>query len=125
MPPFRPTVSSIGTYNYELAKYLCSLLQLYIPTNYCAQDSFTFVNEIQDIPLSGNFMVSFDVESLFTNIPLDECIAIFANLNRSSHPLLLDYKSPELQQTVFFQHLLLNSHFLNTVLSCSSKTSRV
>ena len=74
MPPFRPTVSSIGTYNYELAKYLCSLLQLYIPTNYCAQDSFTFVNEIQDIPLSGNFMVSFDVESLFTNILLDECI---------------------------------------------------
>ena len=32
------------------------------------------VNEIQDIPLSGNFMVSFDVESLFTNIPFDECI---------------------------------------------------
>ena len=46
----------------------------YIPDNYCTQDSFSFVNEIQDIPLSGNFMVSFDVESLFTNIPLDECI---------------------------------------------------
>ena len=25
--PFRPIVSSIGTYNYNLAKYLCSLLQ--------------------------------------------------------------------------------------------------
>ena len=74
LPPFRPIVSSIGIYNYELAKYLCSLLQSYIPSNYCTQDSFTFVNEIQDIPLSGNFMVSFDVESLFTNIPLDECI---------------------------------------------------
>ena len=70
LPPFRPTVSSIGTYNYDLAKYLCSLLQPYIPTNYCTEDSFTFVNEIHDIPLSGNFMVSFDVESLFTNIPL-------------------------------------------------------
>jgi len=31
-------------------------------------------NEILDIPLSGNFMVSFDVESLYTNIPLNECI---------------------------------------------------
>ena len=68
MPPFRPIVSSIGTYNYELAKYLCSLLQPHIPSNYCTQDSFTFVNEIQDVPISGNFMVSFDVESLFTNI---------------------------------------------------------
>ena len=56
-------ISSIGTYNYEVAKYLCSLLQPYIPTNYCTQDSFSFVNEIQDIPLSGNFVVSFDVES--------------------------------------------------------------
>ena len=64
----------LGPINYELAKYLCSLLQPYIPTNYCTQDSFTFVNEIQDIPLLVNFMVSFDIESLFTNIPLDECI---------------------------------------------------
>ena len=57
LPPFRPIVSSIGTYNYELAKYLCSLLQPYIPDDYWTQDSFSFVNEIQDIPLSGNFMV--------------------------------------------------------------------
>ena len=54
LPPFRPIVSSIGTYSYEPAEYLCSVLQPYIPTNYCTQDSFTFVNEIQDIPLSDN-----------------------------------------------------------------------
>ena len=32
--PFRPSVSMTGTYNYKLAKYLCSLLQPYIPNNY-------------------------------------------------------------------------------------------
>ena len=74
LPPFRPIVSSIGTYNYELAKYLCSLLQPYILTNYCTQDSITSVNGFQDIPLLGNLLFSFDVESLFTNKPLDECI---------------------------------------------------
>jgi len=74
VPPLRPIVSSIGMYNYELAKYLCCLLQPHIPFNYCTQDSFTFVAEIQKMRLSGNFMVSFDVESLFTNIPLNECI---------------------------------------------------
>ena len=44
-----------------------------------------------------------------------------------SHPRLSDYRSPELQQAVFFQHSLLNSlfFFLNMVLSCSSKRSRV
>ena len=31
LPPFRPIISSIGTYNYKLAKYLCSLLQPHIP----------------------------------------------------------------------------------------------
>jgi len=75
LPPFRPIVLSIGTYNYEL----CSLIQPYIPTNYCTQDSFTFVNEIQDIPLLGNVMVSFNVERLFTNIPLNECIELVAH----------------------------------------------
>ena len=74
IPPFRPRVSSIGMNNYELAKYLCCLLQPHIPFNYCTQDSFTFVGEIQKLRLSGNFMVSFDVESLFTNILLTECI---------------------------------------------------
>ena len=36
--------------------------------------TLTFVREINELPLSGKFMVSFDVESLFPNIPLEECI---------------------------------------------------
>ena len=74
LPPFRRIVSSIGTYNYQLAKYLCSLLQYYVRTNYCTQYSFTFVHEIQEILLSVNLMASFDVESSFTNTPFNECI---------------------------------------------------
>ena len=72
MPPFRPIVSSEGTYNYEpILRYLCSLLQPHIPSDYCTPDSFSS-REIHDTPISGNFMVSFDVESLFTNKPLDK-----------------------------------------------------
>ena len=48
-PPFRPIVSSIGTYNYELAKYLCILLEPRIPSEYCALDTFTFVREINEL----------------------------------------------------------------------------
>ena len=77
IPPFRPIVSSIGTYNYNLSKYLCSLLQPNIPTDHCAKDTFTFVKEIQNLQfMQGKYMVSFDVESLFTNIPLDESIEL-------------------------------------------------
>lgn len=74
MPPFRPIVSSIGTYNYNLAKFLCTILEPYIPSDYIASDTFSFVREINQLSMTGKFMVSFDVESLFTNIPLDECI---------------------------------------------------
>ena len=72
--PFRPIVSSIGTYNYNLAKDLCNILSPHISTEHCATDTFTFLQDIQSLSIFGKFMVSFDVESLFTNIPLEECI---------------------------------------------------
>ena len=74
VPPFQPIVSSIWAYNYNLAKYLCNLLTPFIPAEFCAEDSFSFVNEIQKLSMHNKFMVSFDVESLFTNIPLEESI---------------------------------------------------
>ena len=78
-PPFRPIVSSINTYNYNLAKYLCSLLKPHISSEFCATDTFSFVREIQDIDFSDMFLVSYDVTSLFTNIPLSETIDLAVN----------------------------------------------
>ena len=64
VPPFRPIVSSINTYNYRLAKYLCNLLQPYLPSTYSISDTVSFVQELNTIDLSNRFMVSFDVASL-------------------------------------------------------------
>ena len=74
VPPFRPIVSSLNTYNYQLAKFLCNLLQQHLPSTFTVSDSFSFVQELNTIDVSNKFMVSFDVVSLFTNIPLKECI---------------------------------------------------
>ena len=75
IPPFRRILSSIGIYNYNLSKYLCSLQQPNIPTDYCAKYTFTFVKKIQNFKsMHGKYMVSFDVESLFTIVPLYESI---------------------------------------------------
>ena len=68
-PPFRPIVSSIGTYNYNLAKLLCNLLEPYIPNDYNASDTFTFVQEINNLPMFGKFLISFDVVVLVTSLP--------------------------------------------------------
>ena len=41
IPPLRPIVSSIYSYNYNLTSYLCELLTPFIPTAHCKKDSFT------------------------------------------------------------------------------------
>ena len=43
----RPIISSRGTHNYNLAKFLTELLDPVIPKEHCAKDSFSFCEEIQ------------------------------------------------------------------------------
>ena len=43
----RPIISSIDTYNYNLAKYLCNKLSPLIPTDFCTKDTFTFLDSIK------------------------------------------------------------------------------
>ena len=75
LPPFRPILSAIGTPTYKLAKYLLPFLTPLTQNEYTVTDSFHFAEEIckQDPNL---YMASLDVDSLFTNIPLDETIDI-------------------------------------------------
>ena len=108
IPPFRPIVSSIETYNYNLAKYLCKLLTPYIPTEHCASDTFTFVQDIQGLTMHGNFMVSFDVVSLFTNIPLEECIDLAVKYISDGNP---DLKLSNTELKSLFSVATAHTHF--------------
>ena len=57
--PFWPIVSSIGTYNYNLAQYLGSLLSPHTPSEYSTKDSFTFIEEIKSVSLTDKFLICF------------------------------------------------------------------
>ena len=78
-PPFRPILSAIGTSTYKLAQYLVSSLTPFTNNCYTVKDSFSFAEEIRN-QNPNLYMATFDVESLFTNIPLDETIKICVNL---------------------------------------------
>ena len=67
----------IGTATYETAKYLNSLLAPIGKSECSVLNTETFVKHIkgQRIP-DGHQMISFDVKSLFTNVPLNETINI-------------------------------------------------
>ena len=75
LPPFRPILSAIRTCAYSLAKFFVPVLKELTINTYTIKDSFTFAEEVAE-QNAGFYMVSFDVESLFTNIPLDETINI-------------------------------------------------
>ena len=84
-PKLRPVVSSIGTFNYNLAHFLCDLLSPLVPNDYSCKDTFSFASQIENANLSKTF-VSYDVTSLFTNIPLQETIDIAINLIFNYNP---------------------------------------
>ena len=48
-------ISSIGTYNYRLSKFLTDLLDPIIATSYCTKDSFTFCVEIKKVSGTNRF----------------------------------------------------------------------
>ena len=77
-PPFRPILSALRTPTYKLAKYLVPILESLPNNKYTVKDSFNFATEIVEQD-SSNFMGSLDIDSLFTNIPLEETIEICTN----------------------------------------------
>ena len=73
LPSFRPILSAIGTPTCKLAKFLVPILEPLTTNEYTIKDSFIFAEELQSFD-SKLVMASFDIESLFTNIPLQETI---------------------------------------------------
>ena len=63
-------------HNYALAKTLVEPLSLLSTNQYSVKNSFEFVNEITSFDNCNFYMCSFDVESLFTNVPLKETVEI-------------------------------------------------
>ena len=73
----RPILSARGTYNYALAKWLDDKLKPLSLNQHIVTYIFDFVNEVRELKINkGYILVSYDVSSLFTNVPLDETIAI-------------------------------------------------
>ena len=69
-PKPRLILSSIGTSNYNLARFLCNILSPLVPNDYSCNDTFYFVSQIRNANLSKIFLVSYDITCLLTNFPL-------------------------------------------------------
>jgi hypothetical protein len=80
LPPFRPIIDTTGTAYQPTAEFITQLLNPLTINEFTIQDSFDAVHEINNIPPNlfndGYKFVSFDVKSLFTNIPLHKTVNI-------------------------------------------------
>ena len=117
-PKLRPIVSSIGTFNYNLTRFLCDLPSHVVPNDYSCRNTFSFVSQIKHANLSKKFHASYDVAGLFTNIPLQEIIDIATNLIFNHNPNL-NITRKELKKLFLFAtsktHLIFNSKFYNQI----------
>jgi len=83
--PLRPVVSMTDTAEYELARYLNRIIKPCIPDLFMLNSTAAFIDKIKSFVFrSSHVLVSFDVVSLFTNIPLQETIDIVCEYVYSS-----------------------------------------
>ena len=78
---FRPIISQVGTYTYNAAKVIANYLKSLCQNEYKIVDTQSRPSMLkQQTPLiSDEEYVSYDVESLFKNIPVDETISYVIN----------------------------------------------
>ncbi|CAF4157480.1 unnamed protein product [Rotaria sp. Silwood2] len=68
--PLRPVMSATKTVAYGLGKMLANRLNTLRASPYMIKDRFDFVRKIRKLELGDKKMISFDVTSLFTKVPL-------------------------------------------------------
>ena len=101
--PLRPNLASTGSFNHECAKWLSDVLSPLRSDSTNLKDTFSFIDKVKNFSLNDSVMYSFDVVSLFTNIPLQftlqlildtifkDNIETFHNLNKRRLKTLLNW----------------------------------
>ena len=83
--PLRPIVSTIGSSTYKIAKRLNKALAPYAQqANSYVRNTTDFLENLEDVTIDDDgVMVSFDVKSLFTSVPVDDAYAAIEQLVRA------------------------------------------
>ena len=111
--PLRPIVSSVGPVSYETAKELSKILKPLVGnTPYSVRNTKDFIHGIQDIRLQDDeCMVSYDVEALFTSVPVKPVIAIIQKKLETDKDLHLRTTMSPKQITNLLEFCLASTYF--------------
>ena len=77
-----------GTVTHDVAQYLNSIIRPYLNSQYIIQSSDELLVHLETMKLQPTQQLcSLDVESLFTNVPVDTTIDIIINAAYSHHQI--------------------------------------
>ena len=73
---FRPIIDQTGTYTHKATKVISQYLKPLCDSEYTIKDTQSFAKFIKELPplKEDKEDVSYDIESLFTNIPINNAI---------------------------------------------------
>ena len=96
--PLRPIISTVNSVNYKLASWLAHHLTPFLnKISGCHLiNTIEFTEKIKNLNIYNKKLVSFDVDSLYTNVPVSECLQLLEerlpilNANLNTLPLPCD-----------------------------------
>ena len=104
MLKFRPIVDTTGTTRYGVGKFLSQLQQSLTKNEHTVKDTFdakTRVETIDKALFTQRYQyISFDVESLFTNVPLERTLAIVERRIYDENELATTLKKTTLRKLI-------------------------
>ena len=97
--PIRPIISSINTSTYHLSKYPTKLLAPLRESQYSIKSTKDFMSKIKSEKVPNGYqIVSFDVKSLFTNVPLDLTIQLVLKRIYEKHKVSKNITKQEIKE---------------------------
>ena len=88
--PLRPIVSFINSPTYNLSKFLSRILSSLLVNRYSVRKSKEFVDYVPNFTISeSEILVSFDVVSLFTSVPMGKTLNLVLELLTSDESFLI------------------------------------
>ena len=101
--PIGPIVSNINTATYQLAKHLSKVLSPLRESEHNIKSTKDFIRQIKNEFISAWCeMVSFDMKSFFTNVPLDRTIDIILRRIYDHKELETPITKPEMKEVLTF-----------------------
>ena len=110
----RTILSALQTPTYKLAKFLVSVLESLTTSTNTVRDLVSFAPKIVEQD-SSNFINSLDIDSLFTNVPLEKNIGIYTGNCFKNKNMVLGLKKSEFKDLLYlatkesyfiFKHIL-------------------